>query len=915
MTEANREDTDKPFTSYDVLTLLYDEVRVEHFKRAIFETVKPGDVVVDAGSGTGILGMICVQAGASRVYCLELNGEFIDVISENAQRNGMSDQIIPIAADATSCDLPERVDVIVSEVMSAGFFYEPQLQILNNLKRFLKPGGKLIPKGMENYVELIQAQNAMYDLRFDYDTRFRDLNDTSLTTKNKYLAVDFYNECPTYISTESQVRALLGGTANAVKISYGIEFSDGVYSNQPTEFLLNPQIIFLDESVELDKNDFYEVSLSYSASSDPRSSKIGIRKSIAGQKESLEVLDLNDPDKDLFGNQYLPSHVSALSEVLTGKFEKSENDFHTIKAPIRDEGTLRKRANQLSDILKNRMSKLSESMDLHEPRVNRLMRALTDIDEEELAELGLSATCTWLDDIAEALIKSAPRLMVETVGPYASHHVSSDGTIEYRIAHLPKSERIGMMLGSVMRELAQTAENVTMVALLDDYSKSDSSKPFIAEEQHQFVVAMSEMMQHFGVIRPEDVPGRDYILFRESEQVEKVDELIARLQSSGEGYVDIAFNGDVIFFPTNEFIEKIGKLSDNRIREFRRRGILIKREGVPTCQALDAASFLEAKDPTAITFLILDHQFVSEQDKKYALIRAVGVMSQDRHHDMFFNPDKLSEEEVVYAVCSLIERHIRRYMTTAEYIDPWDRQNFDEYMERNYGRKIVQEDREIIKFVVDELKSLNIPNGKFNLAADVGTGSNFYPMMLIAPYVSDQGAIDLIEFHELGRLYIGQVIKTFKESANAGPWAKFEDFIQGAGGETYQGAFEKGCAISHPVAGSIFSLPKGRYDMVTAFFSTESITTSRREFWEGIRSLSAALRPGGVLVTAHMIRSHEWHAGEGTHLPAVSLTLDDIKEAYRDAGVNFTARLIGESPEKIREGYYCMAAVVAQKSL
>ena len=56
------EDTQKVFTSYDIQACLYDEERVEYFREAIFRTVQPGDVVVDAGSGTGLLGMFAAHA-------------------------------------------------------------------------------------------------------------------------------------------------------------------------------------------------------------------------------------------------------------------------------------------------------------------------------------------------------------------------------------------------------------------------------------------------------------------------------------------------------------------------------------------------------------------------------------------------------------------------------------------------------------------------------------------------------------------------------------------------------------------------------------------------------------------------------------------------------------------------------------
>ena len=267
--------THKPFTDYDIQTLLYDERRVEMFMRAIRETVKDGDVVVDAGSGTGLLGLLAAKQGAAKVYCLELNSYFIPVIEENAKRNGLAEQIVAVAADATTYELPERVDVIICEVISAGFFYEPQLQILANLRRYLNPGGRIVPFAVENKIELIDAQEELYGLTLNYDSRFSPLSkDVPLTGAVTYLDTDFYQDCDEVIAAEVTLHAQSNGRANAARITYRISFTPGLDSDEPTDFLLNPQIIFLRDPVRLIESEDYKVSIRYRASTAPISSEI-----------------------------------------------------------------------------------------------------------------------------------------------------------------------------------------------------------------------------------------------------------------------------------------------------------------------------------------------------------------------------------------------------------------------------------------------------------------------------------------------------------------------------------------------------------------------------------------------------------------------------------------------------------------
>lgn len=128
------------------IQMLDDRERTGRFLRAIRETVRPGDVVVDLGTGSGVLAIAAAQAGARKVYALEAT-----TIGETARRafadNGVADRVHLIEGHSTQVQLPERADVLVSEIIGNEPLAERILETTSDaVRRFLKPDAKLIPR-------------------------------------------------------------------------------------------------------------------------------------------------------------------------------------------------------------------------------------------------------------------------------------------------------------------------------------------------------------------------------------------------------------------------------------------------------------------------------------------------------------------------------------------------------------------------------------------------------------------------------------------------------------------------------------------------------------------------------------------------------------------------------------------------
>jgi type I protein arginine methyltransferase len=131
--------------------------RLDQFARAIRSRVRPGDAVVDLGSGTGILAFLACQAGARRVYAIEA-GDALSFAELLAAAGGFQDRIEFIRKPSTHVVLPERVDAIVADIHDTFGLQQNGLAALIDARdRFLKPGGALIPSAIELLVAPVEA--------------------------------------------------------------------------------------------------------------------------------------------------------------------------------------------------------------------------------------------------------------------------------------------------------------------------------------------------------------------------------------------------------------------------------------------------------------------------------------------------------------------------------------------------------------------------------------------------------------------------------------------------------------------------------------------------------------------------------------------------------------------------------------
>jgi protein arginine N-methyltransferase 1 len=234
-------------------TMICDRVRTEAFRRAIDSTVRPGDVVLDVGAGSGILSMFAARAGAARVYAVERTT--VAVLAQDlAAANGFAEIVDVIHGDVMDIELPERVDVIVSEWLGGFGIDEGMLApVIAARDRWLKPGGSMIPSSVTAWATLVHDRHLDETITFLRDNPYglglerlveMTVNEISYSGTFRHLAAGDSRseparlwttdagaisleqaEAPHEANTVLQVRE--HGTANALALWFAAELAPG----------------------------------------------------------------------------------------------------------------------------------------------------------------------------------------------------------------------------------------------------------------------------------------------------------------------------------------------------------------------------------------------------------------------------------------------------------------------------------------------------------------------------------------------------------------------------------------------------------------------------------------------------------------------------------------------------------------
>jgi hypothetical protein len=293
-----------PFTNLDEFDyhyrMLMDSTRVEAYRRAINRVVRPGQHVVEVGTGTGILAALAAQAGA-RVTAIERYA-VLEMAREVVRRSGVEDRVEFIRGRSDLVAVDEPADLLLTELVGNRILNEGLLEVtLDARQRMLRPGAQLLPRriailaqlcfsgrfahlarelerlagryrvDLSPLAEWVQASMAAGTLIWEQGADEGQLE--TLSDEAVAVDLDLRRIESAEFSSEFALQARRGGEINAVVLSFVLDLHDGIEltTRGPQHNLhWNRPVIMLPVPVAVLPGDKLRFRLSYELGTDIR---------------------------------------------------------------------------------------------------------------------------------------------------------------------------------------------------------------------------------------------------------------------------------------------------------------------------------------------------------------------------------------------------------------------------------------------------------------------------------------------------------------------------------------------------------------------------------------------------------------------------------------------------------------------
>ncbi len=227
----------------------------------------------------------------------------------------------------------------------------------------------------------------------------------------------------------------------------------------------------------------------------------------------------------------------------------------------------------------------------------------------------------------------------------------------------------------------------------------------------------------------------------------------------------------------------------------------------------------------------------------------------------------------------------------------WSEFDSEAYFQHYYGEPHADDDH-VIRCAVAAMKAIPPSMAGLNII-DVGTGPNLIPFMCAMPRARSLTAWEFSESN------VEWLRADLRRDTLRPQWQHFWGTTKDAYGPDWRlpdNPLTTLAAMSRITRGSVFDLPKRRWDAATMFFCAESITEREDEFGSAVAAYAQCVKPGGALAAAFLVRSAGYEVS-GHRFPVLHLTPEAIETTFALHALNVKAERIGIIDREIRSGY------------
>ncbi len=251
--------------------MLNDTARMQGFKRALQQVVRPGARVLELGGGTGVLSFFAAQQ-AGHVWCVERNPELVATARRIMRQNPNGDRVEIIQADASQYLPPEPVDVVICEMLHVGLLREKQVEMIDQFKqRYLKKfGGPLpifVPEACIQAVQPIQ-QNFIFEGYYAPTILFQDptaSHEKSLELSDPTIFQSFTYDAdlPQRCSFNGEIKIAMDGNLNAIRVVTKNILAILMAEQRTVDWYNQYLIVPLNEPMEVAAGDYINIQFDY----------------------------------------------------------------------------------------------------------------------------------------------------------------------------------------------------------------------------------------------------------------------------------------------------------------------------------------------------------------------------------------------------------------------------------------------------------------------------------------------------------------------------------------------------------------------------------------------------------------------------------------------------------------------------